>query len=78
MPERFREGDTGGQTQFPWQSALDLRVLPCAHGNSYTRNLSGLRSIAVEDAVENRGLYRVFFRACLKEVLDTIAPLPRV
>ena len=35
-------------------------------------------SIAVEDAVENRGLYRVFcFALVLKGFGDTIAPLSR-
>ena len=37
-------------------------------------------SIAVEDAVENRRLYRVFVRACFKwvnQVIDTTEPLSR-
>ena len=34
-------------------------------------------SIAVEDAVENRGLYRVFVSRLFNGVSDTIAPLSR-
>ena len=71
----FRSGPFIDQPELVNEFPVVLRVFP----NKLSGPIAG--SIAVKDAVENRGLYRVFvsrlFRACFRRVFDTVAPQSR-